>query len=159
MKPGMLIGLGLLVAGAVAFPWVMKNVSGLPMGDKLSELQQQAQREESTRSSESTRKTYYKWQDSHGTWSFGENPPEGVKAIAVNVDTAANIIRSEKLPTAVADPGSKSGPSVQLIEDSRKVNPLTPVTNPAAVVNTVEQAQAVQELLNQRSQVLQQQSQ
>ncbi|MCY0964954.1 DUF4124 domain-containing protein [Parathalassolituus penaei] len=160
MKPGMIIGLGLLVGGALVLPRFMNGPDGRPLSATLDDLKEQAKREESTVSSEQTRQTFQKWQDAQGNWHYGDKVPEGVKAVAVQVDTAANIVRSEKIPEPTADAGAPARKgSVALIEDSRNVTPLTPLTSPGTVLNTVEQAQAVQELLNQHNQAIQQSGQ
>ena len=74
---------------AVAAPYFIKGPDGKPLMSSDSEPE--------LLSTEQTRQTYYKWQDSKGVWHFGDEVPEGVVAQAVGVDTAANVIQSVKV--------------------------------------------------------------
>jgi hypothetical protein len=151
MKAGTLISLAVMVGGALVLPWFLKGPDGKPLVDKMDEVKAQALREDSTVSTEKTRQTFYKWQDANGVWQFGDSVPDGINAVPVQVDTAANIIRSEKAPVAVADPGKPAQtPVVTLIEDSQRVNPLTPITNPSKVTGLIDQAKGVQDLVTGR---------
>ncbi len=97
-------------------------------------------------STEQTRKVFHKWQDSNGQWHFGEEVPEGVKAVAVEVDTAANIIQGVRAPSApVADKKPVAEPTGPI--------PGIPMTvNPADIPAMMENARQLEKQLNQRQQ-------
>lgn len=153
MKPSTIFTLALLVGGAFVLPWFMEGKMGLAGKDDAEE---RARREASTISSEKTRQTFYKWQDAQGKWHMGDQVPEGVKAIPVNVDTAANVIRSVEVPAPGDESGSGSGKKakVLLVPDTSKANPLMPITDPGAVTELVDQAKGVQDMLNERTKQL-----
>ncbi len=104
-----------------------------------------------TESTPSTRQTFYKWQDASGQWHFGEQAPEGVQAVAINVDTAANIIQSVKAPAApVAEPAL-----TKTAVDTSVPAPLPGVpftVNPADIPQLLEQTKQLQQQMGQRQQ-------
>lgn len=99
-------------------------------------------------SSEKTRQQYMKWQDENGMWHFGDEVPEGVVAQVVSVDTAANVIRSVKLPEKVpeekeeTDKGNTSGV------------PLPMTVQPEQISQMMDDAANVQQLMNDRTKQL-----
>lgn len=106
-----------------------------------------------TESTPSTRQTFYKWQDASGQWHFGEQAPEGVQAIVVNVDTAANIIQSVKAPAESAEPAAVI--STEMINDNALPAPLPGVpftVNPADIPQLLEQTKQLQQQMGQRQQ-------
>ncbi len=128
------IVLAIVVGGAFAFPYVMKS----QMGEQMEAMI------DTTLSTEQTRQTYYKWQDANGSWHFGEKPPAGANAIAVSIDTAANILAPVKAPEPKATL-AKAEPK----ED--KIAPQDAFMNPAAAKQAMEDAKQLQEMLNQRT--------
>lgn len=106
-----------------------------------------------TESTPTTRQTFYKWQDASGQWHFGEQAPEGVQAIVVNVDTAANIIQSVKAPAESAEPAAVI--SAEMINDNALPAPLPGVpftVNPADIPQLLEQTKQLQQQMGQRQQ-------
>lgn len=106
-----------------------------------------------TESTPTTRQTFYKWQDASGQWHFGEQAPEGVQAIVVNVDTAANIIQSVKAPAESAEPAAVI--STEMINDNALPAPLPGVpftVNPADIPQLLEQTKQLQQQMGQRQQ-------
>lgn len=104
-----------------------------------------------TVSTETTRQTFYKWQDASGRWHMGDTVPDGVNAIAVDVDTAANILQGIKTPAAEdkeADPG--------ILAPAQPLPGFPMTVNPADVPKLIEQAKAVDGLMQQRQQQLEQ---
>lgn len=86
------IGLMLVVlCAAMAAPYFIQGRAG----DLLQSFD--ADQPLEVLSTEKTRQQYQKWQDEKGVWHFGDSVPEGVVTEVVNVDTAANVIRSIKL--------------------------------------------------------------
>lgn len=107
-----------------------------------------------TESTPSTRQTFYKWQDASGQWHFGEQAPEGVQAVAINVDTAANIIQSVKAPAPAAEP-TTAVISKETLNDNAPPAPLPglPFTvNPADIPQLLEQTKQLQQQMGQRQQ-------
>lgn len=106
-------------------------------------------------STDSSRQTFYKWQDAAGQWHFGDQVPEGVTAFPVNVDTAANIIQSVKAPAASAPVTPVVSTETTDNRDVPAALPGVPFTvNPADIPQLLEQAQQVQQQMGQRQQQL-----
>ena len=126
--------LAIVVGGAFAFPHLMKS----QMGETLEDMV------DTTVSTEQTRQTYYKWQDANGSWHFGEKPPAGVQVISVNIDTAANVLTPVKLP-------KKEEVEPQVAKQEPKIAPENAFMNPAAAKQAMEDAQQIQQMLNQRT--------
>jgi hypothetical protein len=135
------IGLMVLVLiAAMAAPYFMKGKNGEPLmsfgiDENMDIL-----------STEQTRQQYAKWQDENGVWHFGDDIPEGVHTEVVNVDTAANVIRSVKLAKKEAandskKPGQPSAPSL----------PLPMTVDPGKVSEIMDDATNVQNLLDERA--------
>jgi len=106
-----------------------------------------------TESTPSTRQTFYKWQDASGQWHFGEQVPAGVQAVAINVDTAANIIQSVKAPAETAE--SAAVISTETVNDNAPPAPLPGVpftVNPADIPQLLEQTKQLQQQMGQRQQ-------
>jgi hypothetical protein len=130
------ITLGLLVGGAVALPYFMKGPDGKPLMEMVPGL-------DTTLSTEQTRQTYYKWKDASGVWQFGDNPPEGVHKVAINIDTAANILQ----PTST--PAPKQEKNTQLKADVPKPG-TNAIFNPAAAKQALDDAKALQGVMEDR---------
>lgn len=123
---------------AVAAPYFIKGPDGKPLmsfDDKQELL-----------STEDTRQTYYKWQDKDGVWHFGDEVPEGVTAQAVDIDTAANVIQSVKLPDKDGEADSGKKPQ----QEPAAPQPGLPMTvNPADIPKLLDDAKGVQALVDQ----------
>ncbi|MBM95109.1 MAG: hypothetical protein CMI09_04590 [Oceanospirillaceae bacterium] len=138
LKTKNIIILGVLVGGAFAFPYFMKGPDGKPLMDLDIDT---------TISTEQTRQTFYKWQDGDGVWQFGDNPPEGVAKIAVNVDTAANILRSDKVAPTTATAPREFKPEIPKPGTNA-------ILNPGAAQDAVENAKALQGVLDDRAKLI-----
>ncbi|QQD22712.1 DUF4124 domain-containing protein [Oceanospirillaceae bacterium ASx5O] len=107
-----------------------------------------------TESTASTRQTFYKWQDASGQWHFGEQVPAGVQAVAINVDTAANIIQSVKAPAPAAEPAT-AVISKETLNDNAPPAPLPGVpftVNPTEIPQLLEKTKQLQQQMGQRQQ-------
>jgi hypothetical protein len=120
---------------AFATPYVMKRIQSGDSGVSLSQYTPPA-------SSTQTRQTFYKWQDANGQWHFGNEAPEGVEAIPVNIDTAANIL------APVATQEEKPTDS-QLISPEPAI-PDSPVVMPSQALELIDQAKQVKSMLESR---------
>lgn len=129
----------LLILSSIPFIWRSSLPTGgvvqSPMRDVISNAK--------------TQQIFYKWQDEQGRWHMGDEPPEGVKLHPIEVDTAANILQpvvapNRKTPEAVKSPES----SVTL------PSPLT--IRPEQVKTLLQDAQNVQQLMNERTQQIEQ---
>lgn len=120
---------------AFATPYVMKRIQSGDSGVSLSQYTPPA-------SSTQTRQTFYKWQDANGQWHFGNEAPEGVEAIPVNIDTAANIL------APVATQEEKPTDS-QLISPEPAI-PDSPVVMPSPALELIDQAKQVKSMLESR---------
>jgi hypothetical protein len=123
---------------AVAAPYFIKGPDGKPLmsfDDKQELL-----------STEDTRQTYYKWQDKDGVWHFGDEVPEGITAQAVDIDTAANVIQSVKLPDKDSEADSGKKPQQ---EPAAPLPGLPMTVNPADIPKLLDDAKGVQALVDQ----------
>lgn len=98
-------------------------------------------------STEQTRQVFHKWQDKHGQWHFGEEVPEGVTAVAVEIDTAANVIQSVRAPSSAAVQEKKTR-----TEPAAAIPGLPMTVNPADIPKLMDDARDIEQLLNQRQQ-------
>ena len=132
-----------LLGLALATPYIMQQAGVVPsMGsaatsDVLSSLTPDVL------STEDTRKIYYKWQDSKGTWHFGDTLPKGVAAIEVNVDTAANVLRPVAAPEV---PSSDTNTS----DGASSIVPLPMTVSPTQLSTLIDDAKNVQNLMDDR---------
>jgi len=53
--------------------------------------------------------TFYKWKNESGVWSYGEHPPQGVEAIAVNTTSGADSPPDTGGPEQAADSEEAAG--------------------------------------------------
>merc|ERR1711879_192043 len=137
------ITLGLLVGGAMALPYFLNG----PDGNPLMSLEPGI---DSALSTEKTRQTYYKWQDANGVWQFGDNPPEGIRKVAVNVDTAANVLQS-------SSPSPSSGSTTERKSTFKGEVPkagTNAILNPGAAKQAINDAKALQGMMNDRAETL-----
>lgn len=137
------IGLMVLILAVLCIlPWFIKKPDGTPLLS-LPEVDTQL-------STEQTRQTFYKWQDNSGQWHFGDEVPEGVKAVAVNIDTAANVLQGVRPP----QPADSGAAGVNVVPAQPQVTsplPGLPMTvNPADIPQLIEDAKNVQNLVNER---------
>lgn len=101
---------------------------------------------------------FYRWKDGNGVWQFSNLPKAGTPNIVVETDPNANVLQSlsaEKIDKALGrtvalaapeggNPGEGDGPDIPL--------PTTiPITEVPELIN---QAKAVQELMNKRTEML-----
>ncbi len=124
---------------AVAAPYFINGPDGkslMSLDDKQELL-----------STEDTRQTYYKWQDKNGVWHFGDEVLEGVTAQAVDIDTAANIIQSVRLPQMDGEDGSADKKQTQ--EPAAPLPGLPMTVNPADIPKLLDDAKGVQALVDQ----------
>ncbi|WP_420588758.1 DUF4124 domain-containing protein [Bacterioplanoides sp.] len=134
------IGMMLVVLGAaMAAPYFIQGRGG----DLLKNFD--AEQSLDILSTEKTRQQYQKWQDEKGVWHFGDSVPEGVATEVVNVDTAANVIRSIKLAKNEEEEqdgkGKSGGPSL----------PFPGTVSPDKVGEMMDDAKNVQQLLDDRA--------
>ncbi|WP_369856109.1 DUF4124 domain-containing protein [Candidatus Thalassolituus haligoni] len=149
LKARILIPLALLLAGAFIAPYFLKGPDGKPLMAFVEQV-------DSTLSTAATRQIYYKWQDPDGIWHFGDEVPEGINAIPVHVDTAANILAPTSVPKPEADDNTKKK-GLAATDDPDRVKPgLEALFNPKAAEQTLNDAKAVQEMLNERNNQLEQ---
>lgn len=137
MKFTMIIFLVSVLGVALATPYIMKRVNS--GGDwSVSTVYTPPA------STAETRQTFYKWQDASGQWHFGNDKPEGVDVVEVNIDTAANII------APVGTPKSDK-PEQELITPEVKV-PDSPVVMPGQALELIDQAKQVKAMMESRYQ-------
>ncbi|MDO6680758.1 MULTISPECIES: DUF4124 domain-containing protein [unclassified Oceanobacter] len=140
LKARILIPLAIILVSVFMTPYFLNRSDGKPlvsMGESV----------DSTLSTMTTRKTYYKWQDAEGIWHFGDEVPEGVAVIPVTVDTAANILQHFDIGTE-PEIHSEARASTAA-DDVDRVQPgLEALFNPKAAEQALNDAKAVQGLLD-----------
>ncbi|MAK91219.1 MAG: hypothetical protein CMI08_08785 [Oceanospirillaceae bacterium] len=132
-----LLPLFVVLAIMVATPYVMKggfSMDSVPeiIPDVLSTTQ--------------TRQTYYKWQDASGQWHMGDEVPEGVNAVPVEIDTAANILKSVGLP----EPAEQSKPEVAA-EEPAPIPGVPMTVNPADIPKLLQDTDKLKAMMEQRN--------
>ncbi len=130
--------LAVVLALAVIAPYFIKGPDGKPLmsADK-------------TLSHQGSRQTFYKWQDDKGMWHFSDEVPDGVQALPVEVDTAANIVQSVPLEKKAED---KAEPEAEAAADKVSAPAGFPMTvDPAAIPQLIKDAQNVQSLVDKRT--------
>ena len=139
LKTRNLIIVGLLVGGAFALPHLIDSDDSLVDVDVV----------DTTLSTEETRQTFYKWQDANGVWQFGDNPPQGVQTFPVNIDTAANVLKPVDKPSVKQASSGKT----QISSDAPKPGS-NAVLNPELAQQAIDDAKAIQGILEQRSEMM-----
>ena len=135
----MAVTLAVVLAVAVIAPYFIKGPDGKPLmsADK-------------TLSYQGSRQTFYKWQDDKGMWHFSDEVPDGVQALPVEVDTAANIVQSVPVEKKAEEDAE---PAAEVAADQVSVPAGFPMTvDPAAIPQLIKDAQNVQSLVDKRSQ-------
>jgi len=131
----------IIILGAVlAMPYYLNYRSG---GSDNTAIQQL--------SSEETRQTFYKWQDESGGWHMADEAPEGVNAIPVSVDTAANIIQSVKVTKPSTTAPQSDRKEDEPAEVSSPVPGLPMTVNPADIPKLIDDAKNVKQMLEERN--------
>ena len=133
----------LTLAVLCILPWFIKKQDGTPLMT-LPQVDTQL-------STEQTRQTFYKWQDASGNWHFGDEVPEGVTAVAVNIDTAANVVQGLRPPQPEST-ATQSAPVTTPGPQSTSPLPGLPMTvNPADIPKLIDDAKNIQNLVNERA--------
>jgi len=93
----------------------------------------------------------YKWKDKAGEWHFSNHPPpEGVASSVKVYRSDVNITQAPKAAPKPTDQPSAATPDTAV--------PLLPITDPARVKQLFDDAKNVQNLVNDRKQAIDQQS-
>ncbi len=143
----------IILAGALAIPFFMKNKQGDPMMS-LPEMKDLSPSSlVSNTPNMSSDRTIYKWKDANGVWHYGDQPPEGSQFTTLVVNDKTNILQSTPVPEKTAPP-NKATPNT----DNK--NAYTPPKNNEdtltldRALNIVDDAHAVREIMEQRNQQL-----
>jgi hypothetical protein len=138
---------------AIAIPFFIKNKGGQPMLSlpTVDDLTPSLPKDVPAVSGE---RVFYKWQDEHGSWNFGDERPPGVKnVIPVTVDINANVMQAlPKAPPAQqpAAPGNFYPPAQGYAPPASSDDTLTL----DRALNIVEDAHAVRKMMESRNQAL-----
>lgn len=139
LKIGMML---MILVVAMAAPYFIKGRDGKPL------MAFGPEKPVDILSSAKTRQQYMKWQDENGLWHFGDEVPEGVVAQVVSVDTAANVIRSVKLPEKEPEEKEKTD------KGNTPGVPLPMTVQPEQLSQMMDDAANVQQLMNDRTKQL-----
>lgn len=142
-----------ILGGALAIPFFMKNKQGEPMMS-LPEIKDLSPSEMiSSTPGISSERTVYKWKDANGVWHYGDQPPEGSQFSTLVVNDQTNIIQSTPIP-------EKAPPPTKVASNAETKNTYTPPKNNEdtltldRALNIVDDAHAVREMMEQRNQQL-----
>ncbi|MFT6267127.1 MAG: hypothetical protein ACJAWS_003294 [Oleiphilaceae bacterium] len=93
----------------------------------------------------SSSQTFYKWQDEHGTWHYGDTPPvNGPTFSTINVDSNTNVIQSVPVAPKPESTASQNTPNAT---NTPKI-PLSNVLTLDRAMNVLNDAQNVQGLVD-----------
>lgn len=150
----------IILAGALAIPFFMKNKQGEPMMSLPGLKDLSPSSIVSNVPSPASNRTVYKWKDHNGVWHYGDQPPEGVQFSTLVVNDKTNIIQSTPVPK------TDSAPTKATLNNEPK-NTYTPSKNTYAppksdeevltldrALNIVDDAHAVRDMMEQRNQHL-----
>lgn len=139
-----------MIGGAMLIPFFMHNNEGQPMFSMPSTkdfIPSSLTSGKTTLALPSNSQTFYKWQDEHGTWHYGDTPPlNGPSFSTIEVDSNTNVIQS--VPMAPA-PEPTAPPSTPNISSSPNI-PLSNVLSLERAMNVLNDAQKVQGLMDSR---------
>ncbi len=109
-----------ILAAAIIGPFFLKKPDGKPVmemptaQDFIPDKLFPGGSDSGNNSVSSSGQTYYKWQDEHGQWHYGDQPPTTASKVStLQVDTNTNIIQSLKIEPeekAVEEPQQASQP-------------------------------------------------
>jgi len=143
-----------MLGGAMLFPFFMDNKDGKPMfslPDTKDLIPSSLSSGKTIPALPSRAQTFYKWQDKHGTWHYGDTPPtNGPNFSTIKVDSNTNVIQSVPVlskpePTTPAStPYSPNIPNTTNPADT----PLSDVLSLERAMNVLNDAQNVQGLMD-----------
>jgi len=141
-----------MIGGAMLFPFFMNNNEGKPMfslpeaKDFIpSSLTSGKISDKTIPSLPSSSQTFYKWQDEHGTWHYGDTPPvNGPLFSTIEVDSNTNVIQSIPAKPAPEPAAPSSTPNTTNSPDI----PLSNVLSLERAMNVLNDAQKVQGLMD-----------
>ncbi len=89
--------------------------------------------------------TVYKWQDANGNWQFGDTPPPNSTYETTNINRVQSV--EMHTPTHIE-------PQAVEKEAPQSTSPITPFTSPDKVKQLIDNARAIEPLLEQRKQAM-----
>lgn len=143
----------IILIGALAIPFVMKNKQGEPMMSlpNLNDLSPSAII--SNTPSLPSERTIYKWKDHNGVWHYGDQPPSDTTFSTLVVNDQTNIIQSTPVPEATA-PAATTEANIAKQETYQPPKNNEDTLTLDRALNIVDDAHAVREMMEQRNQQL-----
>ncbi len=141
-----------LLGGALAVPFFMKNKQGDPMMSLPTLNELSPGNIASKAPSISSDRTVFKWKDKQGAWHYGDQPPSNSTQFStIIVNDQTNIIQPppvpqdepESSPTMLSSKDSKAGYAPPKNKDD--------VLTLERALNIVDDAHAVREMMEQRN--------
>ncbi|MFT5719262.1 MAG: hypothetical protein ACI9T7_003475 [Oleiphilaceae bacterium] len=140
-----------VLGGAMLVPFFMNNNEGKPMfsmpetKDFIPSSLMTENTIQAIPSLPSSSQTFYKWQDEHGTWHYGDTPPvNGPTFSTINVDSNTNVIQSVPVAPKPESTASQNTPNAT---NTPKI-PLSNVLTLDRAMNVLNDAQNVQGLVD-----------
>lgn len=137
-----------VIGGAMLFPFFINNDKGKPMfsfPEAKDFIPSDLTSGKAIPALPSSSQTFYKWQDEHGTWHYGDTPPaDGPRISTIEIDSNTNIIQS--IPTE-KPPESTNASGLA----SPNTNPDIPTSNVLSLeraMNVLNDAKNVQGLMD-----------
>lgn len=140
-----------LLGGALAVPFVMKNKQGEPMMS-LPAMTDLSSNLVSKAPGVSNDRTVFKWKDEQGVWHYGDQPPsDNAQFSTLVVNDQTNIIQSTPVPkneptpepSAATPKGEKTGYTPPKNDED--------VLTLERALNIVDDAHAVRDMMEQRN--------
>lgn len=94
----------------------------------------------------------YRWQDENGVWQYSDRPPTGIDRQTISVNTNENILPSQSIAEETENEVEEAQDNSEEGADIALPLPLTVPVN--QVPQLIEDAKEIQELMNQRSEIL-----
>ncbi|MEO0366627.1 MAG: DUF4124 domain-containing protein [Pseudomonadota bacterium] len=95
----------------------------------------------------------YRWQDENGQWHFGSTPPASSRYETLQIDTRTNAVAVEPPPTLESRDSDEGAVASSAADqpDSPYVSDVLPIPDPEVAKQLIEDARALQELTQQRT--------
>jgi len=95
----------------------------------------------------------YRWQDEHGAWQFSDSPNPNGKSEQIWIDPNDNVLQMPSNTTSTPQNSEKK--ATDAAQEGRLSIPLPTSVPPSQISNLIEEAKQVQELMDKRTEALQ----
>ncbi|MCF6218956.1 MAG: DUF4124 domain-containing protein [Gammaproteobacteria bacterium] len=139
--------IGIIIAAAAIFGSQVAGDHWQQLKEKIPALPEALQallNKPADKITESTT-TAYKWQDADGNWQFGDTPPPNSTYETTNISRVQSV--EMHIPEEIKQQPAET-------ETPQSTSPITPFTRPDKVKQLLDNARAIEPLLEQRKQAM-----